>query len=192
MYHYTYIIHNSETQQFYIGVRSSEVPPQEDPYMGSSRVLSALLRKEPASWTKYVIAEFETRNAALYNEYELTEPAVLQTKECLNMCRGGWGWREVGVKFSEEHCRKLSAFQKGKPKPATFVHWSKGPNAAEIRRKIGDGHRNPSDETRRRNSAASSKPCTLDGIKIYPSVGALVAELGSGKTGSRSPNLRFL
>lgn len=36
------------------------------------------------------------------------------------------------------------------------------------------------------------KPCTADGITIYPSVVALRAALGQGKSGTASPNFRFV
>jgi hypothetical protein len=36
------------------------------------------------------------------------------------------------------------------------------------------------------------KPCTVDGITIYPSRRALVAALGENKTGARSPNFRYV
>lgn len=36
------------------------------------------------------------------------------------------------------------------------------------------------------------KPCTVDGVKIYPSRQHLIAELGCGKKGSRSPNFRYI
>jgi hypothetical protein len=41
-------------------------------------------------------------------------------------------------------------------------------------------------------SKSNCKPCTVDGIKIYPSKGALIEELGSGKNGSRSSTFRFI
>jgi hypothetical protein len=40
-------------------------------------------------------------------------------------------------------------------------------------------------------SKGNSNPCTVDGITIYPSLKALVAALGSGKTGRKHPNFRF-
>lgn len=36
------------------------------------------------------------------------------------------------------------------------------------------------------------KPCTVDGITIYPSRQALIAALGHGKNGARSPNFRYI
>lgn len=41
-------------------------------------------------------------------------------------------------------------------------------------------------------SAALSRPCTVDGITIYPSKTLLIKALGQGKLGSRHPNFRFV
>ena len=35
MYHYVYLLTHIETNEFYIGVRSSKVTPEEDDYIGS-------------------------------------------------------------------------------------------------------------------------------------------------------------
>ena len=42
------------------------------------------------------------------------------------------------------------------------------------------------------NSLLCSKPCTVDGITIYPSVKELVNALGRNKEGRGSPNFRFV
>jgi hypothetical protein len=42
-----------------------------------------------------------------------------------------------------------------------------------------------------RNRNDVSRPCTVDGITIYPSIGALANALGHGKEGANHPNLRF-
>ena len=38
----------------------------------------------------------------------------------------------------------------------------------------------------------NSKRCTVDGVTIYPSLKALIEDLGQGKSGKRNPNLRYL
>lgn len=42
------------------------------------------------------------------------------------------------------------------------------------------------------NTATKSKPCTIDGLTIYPSKKALINTLGRGQTGCRSPNFRYV
>jgi hypothetical protein len=39
---------------------------------------------------------------------------------------------------------------------------------------------------------AKSKPCTADGVTVFPSLTALTKALGKGKTGTRSPNFRYI
>lgn len=41
-------------------------------------------------------------------------------------------------------------------------------------------------------SNALKRPCTVDGITIYPSKGALTAIFGQGKAGGRNPNFRYV
>lgn len=42
------------------------------------------------------------------------------------------------------------------------------------------------------NTGAPKKPCTVDGITIYPSYSALAKALGRGKNGTNHPNFRYL
>lgn len=47
--------------------------------------------------------------------------------------------------------------------------------------------------THKANSAkAKSKPCTIDGVLIFPSVVALIAVFGQGKNGLRHPNFKYV
>ena len=46
--------------------------------------------------------------------------------------------------------------------------------------------------SRGRLSKAKCKPCTIDGITIYPSKMALDGVLGQGKHGSKHPNFRYV
>jgi predicted GIY-YIG superfamily endonuclease len=43
-----------------------------------------------------------------------------------------------------------------------------------------------------RISYALRKPCTVDGVTIYPSKSALIAAHGQGRTGARHPNFRYV
>lgn len=47
-------------------------------------------------------------------------------------------------------------------------------------------------DTKNKISTTLSKPCTIDGLVIYPSQKALVAALGQGKSGSGHPDFRYL
>lgn len=47
-------------------------------------------------------------------------------------------------------------------------------------------------EWNRKTALAKSKPCTVDGITIYGSREELIAALGQGKAGRRSPTFRYV
>lgn len=79
------------------------------------------------------------------------------------------GHYEIGNVFIQLHTQNVSDAHRGKPKPASQ------------RAKIGAS-----------NSISLSKRCTVDGINIYPSLKALVEELGWGRNGARSPNFRYI
>ena len=70
-----------------------------------------------------------------------------------------------GLKFSEEHCRNISK---------NYRHSEKRSRA------IAEANK------------SKRKSCTVDGTTIYPSKHALEEILGRGKTGSRSPNFRYV
>ena len=106
MFHYTYVIRNEETGQYYIGVRSSELEPNEDTYMGSGKRLKAEMLKSPEVWFKYVLEIHPTRNDANTDERQSTK-GHLNNGLCLNERHGGNGWFEVGKKFSENHKANL-------------------------------------------------------------------------------------
>lgn len=76
MKHYVYKIVNVKTGSYYIGSRSSTIPA-EDNYMGSSKVLSDLIKKEPkGTFIKEVLYEFSSRKEANNCESVLVEEAL--------------------------------------------------------------------------------------------------------------------
>ena len=90
-----------------------------------------------------------------------------------NIARAG-----KGRKLSVEHCEKISAAQRGKPKSTGLCA------------KLSQAHIGV--PLSRAHCLAKSKPCTIDGIKIYESRKALIIDLGNGKHGLRHPNFRYL
>lgn len=82
-------------------------------------------------------------------------------------------WESRDRHLSEEHCAKISASAKGKAR-------SEAAKAAISTGKKG------------KPNVIASRPCTIDGITIYPSLRALGKALGSGKSGARHPNFRFV
>lgn len=61
--------------------------------------------------------------------------------------------------------------------------------------KLKDGKRKRAEWAREnfdKQSQLFSKPCTIDGVIIYPSMSALKLALGQGKNGYKHPNFRYL
>lgn len=74
---------------------------------------------------------------------------------------------------------------------AKVAGWTKNPNA-RTREKIGRAARNRTPESIEKMRAAKRKPCTIDGIIIFESKQHLANAFGWGKTGTGSPDFRFL
>ena len=89
MYHYTYVIFNEVTDQYYIGVRSSKVDPHIDPYMGSitDPELHAAMWTG-GDWAKYIVETFTSREDADRAEHVLIKDHF-QNGNCVNS-RNGW------------------------------------------------------------------------------------------------------
>jgi len=101
-----------------------------------------------------------------------------------------------GHEVSDETRKNLSKALKGNPK----LSMPKKPVTDEAREnirksRIGKKH---SEEAKanmrkhRKTTAKMCKPCTLDGVEIFPSIGALKAKYGAGKNGTRSTNLKYV
>lgn len=91
----------------------------------------------------------------------------------------------------------ISAAMKGKPSPMRGI--PRAPETVEKMRQALTGKKNPKLSAAKRGvkqprvSLAMSKPCTLDGITIYPSRRAMIAAIGQSKTtGACSPNFRYV
>jgi len=68
-YHYTYMITDTVNKMFYVGVRSCDCDPEEDPYMSSSKYVKEAIEKHGKDiFVKMVIDVFKTREEA--NEAE--------------------------------------------------------------------------------------------------------------------------
>lgn len=107
MFHYVYLIRSKSTDKYYIGVRSSRKEPNQDPYMGSGKVIKALLKANPADWDKYIISEHIDRDEALVAEKEATEGHYGQPW-CLNMRRGGNAYFNQAYVASPSTRKKMS------------------------------------------------------------------------------------
>jgi hypothetical protein len=82
-------------------------------------------------------------------------------------------WESRDRTLSEDHCTKIAEALKGKAR------------SEQTKSAISNGKRG-------KPNVKASRPCTIDGITIYPSLRALGKALGSGKSGARHPSFRFV
>lgn len=93
MNHYVYRIDRPSTGEWYIGLRSTESAPLEDPYMGSGTLLRRKRTGSPDGWVKTVLVQVESREEAARIEGELIGLDQVADPLCLNLIPGG----EVGT-----------------------------------------------------------------------------------------------
>lgn len=100
--------------------------------------------------------------------------------------------KNTGQKRTAETCENISKSRLGKSivLPPFSVAHKESIRAARIGKKHSEeakaNMRKPKDMSK------NMRACTVDGIVVYPSVSALVAAVGSGKSGSRSPHFRYV
>lgn len=101
--------------------------------------------------------------------------------------------KNKGKKRTKEQCENISKALIGKTKGISKV-FSEQHKEAIRNARIGLKHSEEAKANMRgeRKKGINSKRCTVDGINIFNSVGALAAALGKGKNGTRSPNLQFI
>jgi hypothetical protein len=151
MQHYVYTLAYPDGRAFYVGKgvrdrihrheRDAALSKNINPYKEN------VIRKILAGGGQVIktkLAYFETHDEAL--KYEIALIFFLNATDSLtNLTPGGDG--QIGVVFSEEHRRKLSEAQKGKPR---------APLPPEARQRVTEANRGKrrSEETRRRMSEA--------------------------------------
>lgn len=115
-------------------------------------------------------------------EFVLSEKAISVSTAKRGMKNPRAAEKLKGRTLSPEHRASLSKAMKGKPVKVT---WGDKISAGKKGKKR-------SEADCKAISARVSKPCTVDGITIYPSLGALIKALGGGKAGRKHPNLRYI
>jgi hypothetical protein len=122
MYHYTYMLEvkNPTDSRFrYIGVRSCDVPPEEDVYFGSCRPFKKWQSEHGTNYIeKIILARWGSRKDALSHEILL--------HDCFDVGRNPEFWNQAkqkvigfdttGVPLSQEAKLKKSLKTKGRPK----------------------------------------------------------------------------
>lgn len=87
MHHYTYWLTCQDTNEHYIGARTSKIQPELDHYWSSSKVVRAMMR-DGKKFTKQVLAEWDTREEAILHEVLLHDIFdVARNTKFLNMAK---------------------------------------------------------------------------------------------------------
>lgn len=183
-------------------------------YKGSGIRLTQMFLKEGFefdTWRTDIIKTFKNPEAAF--SYERTLVAMLRANpNTLNIAEGGLGGSGMtGKRHSEETKKLMSASAKVASEALPLRELRKQLNAEawndpDRRAKRISAMNTPEAKERRRLAALSrigwkfnpnsalkqQKPCTIDGVTIYPSRKALVQALGNGKNGSGHPNFKYV
>jgi hypothetical protein len=87
---YIYLMYHTETGLYYIGKRSSYVPPHKDHYFGSGKLLWEVYRMcgyysldqgKPPGWEKYVIVNYNNKA-----DMDRTETEVIRQERPNELC----------------------------------------------------------------------------------------------------------
>jgi hypothetical protein len=177
-YHYIYKI-TRDDGRYYIGMHSTD--DLEDGYFGSGKWITRSIKKHSLNKHKKEIISFCSSRQELINmERNIVTEELLLDPKCMNLCVGGkWGI------LSEESRLKISAANRRRVGIIHSVERNQKISKAKTGKKFSDEHKKSIGKTKQ-------KPCTIDGVKIYKSRAELVAELGTGKNGERSPNFRYV
>jgi hypothetical protein len=117
----------------------------------------------------------EKRLIALYGRKDLGSGSLY------NKTDGGEG--NSGRVISPEHRAKLAMAQRLRKERLPMSKHTKALLSAAGKARNRDSFRGP---------GGIPRPCTVDGVTIYPSFKALVQALGQGKAGTRSPTFKYV
>lgn len=113
-YHYMYLTTHILTGKIYIGIRSTNNIPEEDPYMGSGAALDEI---DPKLLRKTILTVFATRELAIIAEMLIVTEEFCMREDTLNRRTGGErGWIvDKSVVFQGIERAKAEGKYKGRP-----------------------------------------------------------------------------
>lgn len=173
MNYYIYLIVNKVNFKTYVGQRKSNKKWNEDPYMGSGKLIKLAQKKygmenfekfliqycstkeETDAAEKFWIAEYRSRGKAQYNIADGGQGGCGKRSE---ETKRKISEAHKGKKMSEEHRRKLSEVRKGKPTGSKGKHWKL---SEETKRKISEankGKKRSEEWKRKQTEAKKGKP----------------------------------
>lgn len=116
MNHYLYKITNNINGRYYIGARSCDCLICCDKYFGSGKILKQAIKKYgKQSFSKEVLAEFESRQQVFAAEKEIVTQSFIDNDETYNITIGGnMPPSNKGKHLSQQHKEKLRISNLGK------------------------------------------------------------------------------
>lgn len=203
------------TGRWYIGMHSTD--NLNDKYLGSGeRLWKSIQKHGKDAHVMQILEHHPDRKTLAAREKEIVTEDMKKDPLCMNIAPGGIGHHPGWYTTSEETKKKLSISGKGKKRSAETVERMKkgqriSQNRPEMKMKKSVGQKlamnkpgmrerlckaqkelGQQSHIRLQRSLQKMKPCTVDGVTIYPSKMALIAALGCGKLGSRSPTFQFV
>lgn len=121
MFYYIYRITNKLDGSFYIGRRQCECIPEDDPYLGSGKILNQAIKKYGKdSFYKEILELHESVEDLISAEINLVTKNLIDNKMCYNLALGGHGgytyYENREYTHSDESRKKISASKVGKPR----------------------------------------------------------------------------
>ena len=109
-FHYIYKTTRIDTGEYYIGMRSSRVRPEEDSYLGSGlRLRAAVKRHGRESFSKMILIQgIQGREALAKVERWAITTVHVKDPLCYNMTTGGGGKAFKTAKGAEAFARSIS------------------------------------------------------------------------------------
>jgi hypothetical protein len=165
---YVYKLTHTPSLKWYVGSRTAKKCHPQDGYMGSSKVVSQLVKSNPSEWEKTIVA------TGSKEEMLELETEILQTLDAKNDKRSfnqhnndglpmplvsePWNKGKKTAKWSEERKLQRSLSMTGKTSNAKGSKWSD--ESKKLRSEVGnDAHigMKRSDETKQKQSEARVK-----------------------------------
>lgn len=154
MNYYIYLIVNKVNFKTYVGQRKSNKKWNEDPYMGSGKLIKLAQKKYGMeNFEKFLIQYCSTKEEADEVEKFWIAEYRSRGKAQYNIADGGQGF---SGKHSEETKRKMSEAKKGRPRSEETKRKMSKPRSEETKKKISETlkGKHHSEEARKKMSEA--------------------------------------
>lgn len=116
---YVYKLTEISTGKWYIGSRSKKGCHPDDGYMGSSKIVTPLVKENPSNWEKTIIGTGTPNEMLSLETALLTENDAKNNPMSYNLYNGDGKFSKAGHKLSEETKKKISKSNTGVSRPKT-------------------------------------------------------------------------